>query len=395
MYRFAFSPTDDMTINDLRVALLNYICAKQAGEQLIVRIEDGDKARLIEGKDQEMLEMLELFGISFSQLYYQSNNFKYHLQFASTLLDTKKAFICFCPHENETSPCEGTCEHLSPEEVLNTPKPFVIRMKNLEHTCDNFTIMRTDKYPTYTFACACDDMLQGVSSVIREEEQKQNVPKEEYIRKSIGYEQTIHYAHVPFIQGQHDESMVTWLLNQGFMPEAIVNYLVLLGNPTPTEIFTIEEVISWFDITKISNAPMTFDIDKLRSINIEHIKRIPDMELSKRIGYACENIGKLAKLYTEEVSTTHEIKQKVDAIFAKKAFCPEFENESKHLQELILSAPYCDEFDAFEAYLLEKSGLKNEALLKPLHFWLTGTDHSPELEQLYPFIKHYLKEIVR
>jgi glutamyl-tRNA synthetase len=93
MYRFAFSPTDDMTINDLRVALLNYICAKQAGEQLIVRIEDGDKARLIEGKDQEMLEMLELFGISFSQLYYQSNNFKYHLQFASTLLDTKKAFI--------------------------------------------------------------------------------------------------------------------------------------------------------------------------------------------------------------------------------------------------------------------------------------------------------------
>jgi glutamyl-tRNA synthetase len=268
-------------------------------------------------------------------------------------------------------------------------------MKNLEHTCDNFTIMRTDKYPTYTFACACDDMLLGVSSVIREEEQKQNVPKEEYIRKSIGYEQMIHYAHVPFIQGQHDESMVTWLLNQGFMPEAIVNYLVLLGNPTPTEIFTIEEVISWFDITKISNAPMTFDIDKLRSINIEHIKRIPDMELSKRIGYACENIGKLAKLYTEEVSTTHEIKQKVDAIFAKKAFCPEFENESKHLQELILSAPYCDEFDAFEAYLLEKSGLKNEALLKPLHFWLTGTDHSPELEQLYPFIKHYLKEIVR
>lgn len=384
-----------MNINNLRVALLNYICAKQAGEHFIVRIEDGDKAHIIEGKGQDILDTLALFGISYSQFYYQSHNFKYHLQFASTLLDTKKAFICFCPQENELSTCNGACEHLSPEEVLNIPKPFVIRMKKSENTCDNFVIMRTDKYPTYTFACACDDMLQGVTTIIRENEQEPNAQKEEHIRKSIGYDQAMHYTHVPTLLCPKDESDVTWLLNQGFMPEAIVNYLVLLSNPTPTEIFTLEEAISWFDITKISKSSVHFDIDKLRFINREHIKRIPDMELSKRIGYACENIGKLAKLYTEEVSTTHEIKQKVDTLFAKKAFYAAFENESKLLQELILKAPYFDTFDEFQAYLIEKSGLKGEPFFKPLRFWLSGTEYCPELALVYPLIKTYLKEIVR
>jgi glutamyl-tRNA synthetase len=385
----------DLHINNLHISLLNYICAKQAGEQFIVRIEDGDKAHIIEGKDQEILDTLALFSISYSQLYYQSHNFKYHLQFASTLLDTKKAFICFCPQEDEISPCDGTCEHLSPEEVLNIPKPFVIRMKKPEHTCDNFVIMRTDKYPTYPFACACDDMLQGVTTIIREVEQEENALKEEYIRQSIGYDQAIHYTHVPTLLCPKDESDVTWLLNQGFMPEAIINYLVLLGNPTPVEIFTLEEAISWFDITKIFKSSMPFDIDKLRFINREHIKRIPDMELSKRIGYACENIGKLAKLYTEEVSTTHEIKQKVDALFAKKAFYAAFEKESKLLQELILNAPYFDTFDEFQAYLIKKSGLKGEPFFKPLRFWLSGTEYCPELALVYPLIKTYLKEIVR
>ena len=393
MYRFAPSPTGNMSVNDLRVALLNSICAKQAGEPLIVRIEDGDKAHTIEGKDQEILDMLELFGISYAQLYYQSSNFKYHLQFASTLLDTKKAFICFCPHEQ--SACDGSCEHLSSEEILNTPKPFVIRMKKLDTTCDSFVIMRTDKYPTYTFACACDDMLQGVTTIIREVEQEHNALKEEHIRKSIGYDQAIHYAHVPSLLCKEDESDVKKLLDQGFMPEAIVNYLVLLSNPTPAEIFTLKEAIAWFDIKNISKSSAPFDIEKLRFINVEHIKRIPDMELSKRIGYACENIGKLAKLYTEEASTTYEIKQKIDALFAKKEFYAAFEAQSKLLQELILNAPYFETYDAFKTYLAEKSELEDEPFLKSLRFWLTGADTGLDLALLYPLIKNYLKEIVR
>lgn len=391
MYRIALFQTDDMRLSDLRVALLNYICSKQANQQLIVRIEDGDKARNIDGKDQELLELLALFGISYAHLYYQSENFKYHLQFASTFLDKKKAFICFCP-EDKASPYDGTCENLSSEEVLNNPNPFVIRMKT-EPISDSFVIMAQNKYPTYTFACACDDMLQGVTTIIQDEAHLQNCPKEELIRKSIGYDQAMHYTHLSMLLG--DDMSVQWLLDQGFMPEAIVNYLLLLSSPTPTEIFTLKEAIAWFDLTSISKVPVHFDMEKLGLINREHIKRLPDMELSKRIGYACENIGKLAKLYTKEVSTTHEIKQKIDAIFVKKEPLATFEAESKLIQELILNAPYFEAFDELTAYVSEKSGLKGEALLKLLRFWLSGADQGLELALMYPLIKNYLKEIVR
>jgi len=376
----------NLSINDLRIALMNYLRAQQVGKQLIVRIK---------GEEQDILEMLALFGIDYSQLYHQSNNFKYHLQFASTLLDTKKAFICFCPYENELSPCDGTCEHLSSEEVINNPRPFVIRMKKPNNEIDSFVIMRTDKYPTPTFASACDDMLQGVTTLIQEEKHLNDVPKEEWVRKNLGYDQAIHYVHVPTIQSQKDESSVKGLLDQGFMPESILNYLLLLGNPTPCEIFYIVEALAWFDINSISASPAHFDIEKLRFINCEHIKRISDMELSKRMGYACENIGKLAKLYTEEVSTTFEIKQKIDVLFAPKPLHVKYEKESKLLKELIQKAPYLDTFEAFEAYLLKKSELQDEAFFKPLRFVLTGCDNGPQLALLYPLIKNYLKEIVR
>ncbi|WP_333803560.1 glutamate--tRNA ligase family protein [Sulfurospirillum sp.] len=391
MYRVSLFPTRDLHLSDLSVALMNYICAKQTNQQLIVRIEDGDKAHNIDGKDQELLEMLALFGISYAHLYYQSENFKYHLQFASTFLDKKKAFICFCAFD-KVSPYDGTCENLSSDEILNNPNPFVIRMKT-EPISDSFIIMAQNKYPTYTFACACDDMLQGVSTILQDEAHLQNCPKEELIRKSIGYDQAIHYTHLPMIH-EGDKS-VQWLLDQGYMPEAIVNYLLLLSSPTPTEIFTLEEAIAWFDIATLSKTPVHFDMNKLGFINREHIKRIPNMELSKRIGYACDNIGKLAKLYTEEVSTTHEIKQKIDAIFAKKEPLATFEAESKLIQELILNAPYFETFDDFTAYLSEKSGLKGEALLKPLRFWLCGADYGLDPAFVYPLIKNYLKEIVR
>lgn len=432
MVRFAPTPSADLSLESLRIALFNYMYAIQTKDSMVVRIEDRDKKQNIEGKDQDILDMLSLFGISYTQLYYQSQNFKYHLQFASTLLDTKKAFICFCSEkeleakrekaesEGKAYCYDGACEHLSSEEVLNNPKPFVIRMKRPEaaisftdtiqgkislepDAVDAFVIMQADKYPTYNFACACDDMLQGISYIIRSEDHLFDAPRQEFVRKSLGYNQEIQYAHVPSIlndKGQKmsasdDISSVQWLLDQGFMPEAILNYLILLGNPTPYEIFTVQEALTWFDLKAISKSPACFDINKLHLINREHIKRIPDMELSKRIGYACDNIGKLAKLFTEEVSTTREIKQKIDAIFAKKSFYAAFEKESKLLQALILQAPYFEKFDEFQTYLIEKSGIEGEPFFKPLRFWLSGTEHCPELALLYPLIKTYLKEIVR
>lgn len=393
MFRVTFAPTSDMSINNLRLALINYICAKQANKPFIVRIEDGDKAHVIEGKDQEILDTLALFHLPYATLYYQSDNFKYHLQFASTLLDKKKAFICFC--ENDASPYDGRCETLRSEEILNTPKPFVIRMKKADQNSDSFVIMRTDKYPTHIFASACDDMLQGVSSIIREETYVADAQKEANIRTSIGYDEAIAYTHIPTLLCQGDESSVKQLLDQGFMPEAIANYLLLLGNPTPTEIFTLSEALEWFDIKAISPSSLKFEIETLQAINRQHIVQLDDMELSKRIGYACENVGKLAKLYTQEASTTQEIKQKIDAIFAKKEPMNDDKQESLQLQNAILEAPYFEAFDDFKAHLLNVSGLKEEHLSTLLRFWLSGSHNGPELALLYPLIKTYLKEIVR
>lgn len=393
MYRVTFAPTGDLSINNLRLALINYICAKQANKPFIVRIEDSDKAHVIEGKDQEILDTLALFHLPYATLYYQSDNFKYHLQFASTLLDKKKAFICFC--ENDASPYDGRCENLSSEEILNTPKPFVIRMKKEDQSSDSFVIMRTDKYPTHVFASACDDMLQGVSSIIREDTYVADAHKEAYIRSSIGYDEAIAYTHIPTLLCQGDESSVKQLLDQGFMPEAIANYLLLLANPTPTEIFTLTEAIEWFDVKAISPSSLKFEIETLQVINRQHIVRLDDMELSKRIGYACENVGKLAKLYTKEASTTYEIKQKIDAIFAKKEPVSDYKQESIQLQNAILEAPYFEAFDDFKAHLLNVSGLKDTLLSTLLRFWLSGTHNGPELALLYPLIKTYLKEIVR
>lgn len=395
MFRFVASPTCDLHIRDLRIALLNYLCAKQSHSPFIVRIADIDKKSLIESKDDEILETLKLFGLRYDYLYYQSENFKYHLQFASTLLDKKKAFICFCS-KDKASPYDGTCENLSPEEVLNNPHPFVIRLKASKDNLDSFVMMTQEKYPTNTFACACDDMLQGVSCIIDEATQLLDAPQQTLVRKALGYDQEIPYMHAPTLHVIEDETCnVKELLDQGFMPEAILNYLLLLGNPTPTEIFSLEEAISWFDITKTSQEPVHFDRKKLCSINVLHIKSLSDMELSKRLGYACENIGRLAKLYTQECSTTFEIKQKIDAIFAKKALHPAYENESKLLQKLILEAPYFEKLDDFQTYLITTSRLEGESFFKPLYFWLTGAKSGLELALVYPLIKTYLKEIVR
>jgi len=162
MYRFAPSPTGDMHIGNLRVALFNFICAKQSGDMFIVRMEDTDKAKNIENKDKEILDILAIFGITYDSLYYQSENLKYHLQFASALMSKGKAFACFC----KTDKCSGKCVNISQDELLNNNLPFTIRIKKpmdeisfkdtikdeiafKSEDVDSFVIMKKDKYPTY------------------------------------------------------------------------------------------------------------------------------------------------------------------------------------------------------------------------------------------------------
>ncbi len=432
MLRFAPSPTGDMHIGNLRVAIFNYIIAKQRNERFIIRIEDTDKERNIEGKDREILEILNLFDLKYDEVYYQSHNLTIHQHMAIKMLEERKAFACFCSPEELEAEREaakeskrayrysGKCELLSDEEVLANEKPFTIRLKKpvsaiefndiikgrlsfAPDDIDSFVIMRADKTPTYNFACAIDDMIHDISLVIRGEDHVSNTPKQIHIRKLLGYDKDIDYAHLPVILNEEGKKMskrdsassVRWLFEEGFTPEAIANYLILIGNKTPEEIFTLEEAIKWFDLENVSKAAAKFDLDKLRFINREHMKRMDSKELSRAFGFADAAIGELAKCYLEEGSTIKEIKPKIEAIFSAKSFDNEWGEQMKILQEAVKNAPDFDSFDEFKKYLMQQTGLKGKNFFKPLRLLLTGADHGPELSHLYPYLKSYLLEIVK
>lgn len=431
MLRFAPSPTGDMHIGNLRVALFNFIYAKQNGEKFLIRIEDTDKERNIEEKDKEIINTLSLFGISYDQLLYQSKNLKFHQQFATKLLTDKHAFACFCTKDRLQRKKEnaqknsvayrydGRCRELTDEEVLNNESPFVVRIKKPKNdiefediikgklsfspdNIDDFVILRVDKTPTYNFACAIDDMMSDISLVIRGEDHVSNTPKQILIREYLGYDKKIKYAHLPIILNEEgkkmskrdDASSVAWLLEQGFLPQAVTNYLILIGNKTPKEIFDLNEAIKWFDLKNIAKAPAKFDINKLRQINREHIKLIDSKTLSSLIGYSSFDIGELAKLYTEEASTLVEIKSKIDKIFSKKS-CGEFSEELEILKDIAKNTPFFKDFNDYKTYLSEKSSLKGKKLFKPLRILFTGESDGPNLSEIYPHIKNYLGEIIK
>ena len=427
MYRFAPSPTGDMHIGNLRAAIFNYICSLKDKSGFILRIEDTDTARNIKGKEEEIQEILHKFGIKWQTLYYQSKNLKFHREFAHKLLMDKKAFCCFCSSEilaqkkelakqnNEAYRYDGTCERLSDEQVLECEKPFVIRMKKPASTMkfkdaikgeisfepeniDSFVIMREDKTPTYNFACAIDDMLEGVTFVIRGEDHVSNTPKQEWIRECVGFSEKIQYAHLPIILDNEGKKMskrdssssVKWLLECGYMPEAIANYLILLGNKTPCEIFTIEEAAQWFDITKISKNPAKFDITKLAQINREHIKRASDERLAQLFSLEISRAN-LIRFYTQESSLIPEISAKISAIFSPKNISEEWRKNAEILRNLILNESEIPaEFNEFKS----KSALKGKAFFMPLRLLLTNSEHGPELSELFPLIRDEIRAVV-
>ncbi|MGB5793641.1 glutamate--tRNA ligase [Poseidonibacter sp.] len=423
MLRFAPSPTKDMDISNLRAAIFNYIVSKQLNENLVIRIEDTNKDKNIEGKDKEILEILSLFSIEYSYAVHQSDSLKYHQKMAMQLLTQKKAFSCFCGDEklkeleeeakkkNESFKYDGFCETLSDEAVLEVNAPFTVRIKkpeddiqfndllkgDLKSTADDidsFIILRHDKTPTYNYACAIDDMLMDISLVIRTQDHLFDTPKQIHIRNSLGYTKEVKYVHLPTIQSDNEISVKS-LIDEGFLPSAIANYLVLLGNETPTEIFTLEEAITWFKIEDISKNESKFDIEKLKFINKKHLEIMDDMRLSKILGFADSDIGKLAKIYLEEANTINDIKSKLEAVFASKTVCEGFENEFLTLKECLVKAPYFDDFNELTKYLTTQTTLRDDTLDKTLRYALTGATNGPKLSDIYPLIKNYLGEIIK
>ena len=185
-------------------------------------------------------------------------------------------------------------------------------------------------------------MLSGISLIIRDEKHLVNAPRQEYIKTLLGYEQQTDYAHLTELLNSaktDDTITVKWLFEQGFIPNAIINYLISTMHETPTEIFTMPEALEWFDLAKISKLPVTFDSEKLRMINREHLRKIDDKSLSSLFGFADEDIGKLAKLYLEEASTINELASKIRPIFAPKDFSSECGEQMRMIADVIADAP--------------------------------------------------------
>ena len=431
MLRFAPSPTGDMHIGNLRVAIFNYIVAKQRNEKLLIRIEDTDKERNIEGKDKEILQILDIFGIKYDQVVYQSSNFHIHQEMAKRVLDNKKAFVCFCSEdeiavEREKAKIEkrpyrysGKCEYLNSKEVekkIKEKKPFVIRLKKPEKPVkfddlikgemefspfdiDSFVIMRADLTPTYNFACAIDDMLYDISLVIRGEDHLSNTPKQIAIRDALGYDKEIKYAHLPIILNEEGRKMskrdnassVKWLLEEGFLPEAIANYLILLGNTFEKEVFTLEEAVEFFDLSKISRSPAKFDIEKLKFLNKEHMKKLNNLAKRFKVNEIYEG---LLQIFKEESDTLKEIKEKFDRVFEKSQDM-EFANEREILKKEILENELEDDYNDFKKRIQNNTSLKGKKLFMPLRELLINQKHGAEIKDLYKTMKPYLKEVIK
>jgi glutamyl-tRNA synthetase len=330
--RFAPSPTGYLHIGGARTALFNYLFARHNNGKFVLRIEDTDRERSTKESELEILESMKWLGLDWDEgpgksaddsMYYQTKRLDVYNRYAEKLLSEGKAYKCFCTKEEldaERKKAEaekrafkydGRCSRLTPEEVKKNEdagKPYTIRLKIDKEgetivndivrgevrvqnsTLDDIIIMRADKMPIYNFVVVVDDVEMGITHVIRGEDHLSNTPKQIHIYKALGFELP-KFAHIPLILGadkaklskRHGETSVMRYKEMGFLPAAMVNYLALLGwSPDSEEtIFTLDEIISRFDLDRVHKSAAMFDNKKLMYINGVHIRKKSADELTK------------------------------------------------------------------------------------------------------------------
>ena len=327
--RFAPSPTGRMHVGNLRSALYEFLIAKHAGGDFMLRIEDTDQERSVEGAVDIIYDTLAKAGITHDEgpdkdggygPYVQSERMKtgIYMKYAKELIEKGEAYYCFCDKERlstlKTEVVEGKeimiydkhCLHLGKEEVeknLAEGKPFVIRQNiPMEGTTtfhdelygditvenaelDDMILIKSDGYPTYNFANVVDDHTMNITHVVRGNEYLSSSPKYQRLYDAFGWKSPV-YIHLPLITDENHKklskrsghSSFEDLLEQGFLPEAVVNYIALLGwSPEDNrEIFSLDELIKEFDYHRINKSPSVFDYMKLKWMNGEYIKAMAD-----------------------------------------------------------------------------------------------------------------------
>ena len=330
--RFAPSPTGYMHVGNLRTALYTYLQAKHSGGTFILRIEDTDQGRFVEGATDIIYNTLKATGLTWDEgpdiggpvgPYVQSQRMGMFRQYAEQLVAEGKAYYCFCTPERleelhaaqkaagEVSHYDGHCRDLSPEEVkalLDAGTPYVIRQKipkegttsfddmvyghiEVENAeLDDQILIKTDGMPTYNFANVVDDHLMGITHVIRGSEYLSSTPKYNLLYQAFGWEIPT-YIHCPPVMKdaqnklskRNGDASYQDLVAKGYLPAAVLNYLLLLGwaPEGEQEIFSLDEMIKIWDPTRVSKSPAIFDPLKLRAINAAYIRALPAEEFRR------------------------------------------------------------------------------------------------------------------
>ncbi len=354
--RYAPSPTGKMHVGNLRSALYEFLIAKHAGGDFMLRIEDTDQERFVEGATDIIYRTLDSAGLSHDEgpdkdggfgPYVQSERMKsgIYMEHAKMLVERGEAYYCFCDKERldslKTEIVEGKeimmydkhCLSLMKEEIeenLKAGKPFVIRqnipnegtttfhdelygdisVENAE--LDDMVLIKSDGYPTYNFANVVDDHTMNITHVVRGNEYLSSAPKYQRLYDAFGWESPV-YIHLPLITDENHKKLSKRsghasfedLIDQGFLTDAVVNYIALLGwSPEDNrEIFTLEELIAEFDYHRISKSPAVFDIVKLKWMNGEYLKA---MEFGK--------FYEMAKPYLQQILTKDYDLEKIAAM---------------------------------------------------------------------------------
>ncbi len=356
--RFAPSPTGYLHVGGLRTALYSYLHAKKHGGKFLLRIEDTDLKRNSQEATEAILEAFKWCGLSHDEeIFYQSKRFDIYKQYIDKLLKNGKAYKCYMSREELDSLRESQIakkerprydgryrdftgtppEGIEPVIRIKTPLDGVIEFEdgikghlkfNVKDVLDDFIIARSDGTPTYNFVVTIDDALMGVSDVIRGDDHTTNTPKQIVIYKALGFKVPKFY-HVPMINNEQGKKLskrdgatdVMEYKQKGFLPEALLNFLVRLGwSHGDQEIFSLEQMISYFDANDVNAAASSYNLDKLLWINSQYINKKPINELEvllKDFGLeniTCKNKNLLFEVAKERSKTLIELSNEIQAI---------------------------------------------------------------------------------
>ncbi len=449
--RFAPSPTGRMHVGNLRTALYAYLIAKHAGGDFILRIEDTDQERYVEGAIDIIYRTLQNAGLihdegpdkgggvgPYIQSERQANGI--YLEYAKKLIDKGEAYYCFCDKERLLSIKQNIagkeiviydkhCLHLSREEVeakLASGVPYVIRQNNPqtgtttfwddiygEITVDNaelddMILIKSDGYPTYNFANVVDDHLMGITHIVRGNEYLSSSPKYNRLYEAFGWEVPV-YVHCPLITNEEHQklskrsghSSYEDLIGQGFLSEAIINFVALLGwSPSDTrEIYNLEELVEAFDYHHMSKSPAVFDMTKLKWMNGEYMKamefdRFYEMAepYIKAVVTKPYDFKKIARLVQTRIEIFPDIADHIDffeslpeydiAMYTHKKMKTNAETSLHVLREILpvleTQEDYSNDalYTAISAFIKEK-GYKNGYVLWPIRTAVSGKQMTP------------------